>query len=160
MLFYLPTIQIPYKSISLCKIPNTRDWELGWPCVNYEPRCFVAEHRLFKNMLWCCPSDDHPKKDIALMATSFWKTVKTVQNLAENPCLTVETCLNLVNFLLGCDQICKHLQLVFLSRFTPRRNAWGVPQYTWTINFHQWWLQRKQWQRNSHKIQVWKINLT
>jgi len=30
-----------------------------------------------------CISGYHLKKDLALMATSYWKTLKTVQNLAE-----------------------------------------------------------------------------
>jgi hypothetical protein len=87
------------------------------------------------------------------MATSFWKTVKTVENLSENPCLKgysidgdkfLENCQNSRKCLgkslpnsrnlsksgvIKFDKICKHLQQVFLSRFTPR-NAWGLPQYT------------------------------
>ncbi len=37
-----------------------------------------------------------PKKDLALMGTSFWKTV---ENGAEKLALVLETYLNLVNFL-------------------------------------------------------------
>jgi hypothetical protein len=29
-----------------------------------------------------------PKKDLALMATSYWKTLKTLENQAEKPDLT------------------------------------------------------------------------
>jgi hypothetical protein len=47
----------------------------------------------------------HPKKDLALMITSCWKTLKTVENLAEKPDLTLGTCLNLANSFLGFDQI-------------------------------------------------------
>jgi len=41
------------------------------------------------------------------MGTSFWKTV---ENGAEKLALILETYLNLVNFLLGCDQIRRNLQ--------------------------------------------------
>ncbi len=54
-LFYLPTTQILKKAFSLCKIPNTGDWGLGWPCVNYEPRWFVSEHQLLENILVMLP---------------------------------------------------------------------------------------------------------
>jgi hypothetical protein len=39
------------------------------------------------------------------MATSYWKTLKTVDNLAEKPDNTPGTCLILANSFLGCDQI-------------------------------------------------------
>jgi hypothetical protein len=30
-----------------------------------------------------CPSGDHPNKDFTLMVTRYWKTLKTVETLAE-----------------------------------------------------------------------------
>jgi hypothetical protein len=49
------------------------------------------------------------------MGRSYWKTLKTVENLAEKPDLTLGTCLNLAklsfgacpNLFWGCDQIGK-----------------------------------------------------
>jgi hypothetical protein len=41
-------------------------------------------NRLFFSFSCCCTSDDR-KKDLALMSTSYWKILKTVENLAEKP---------------------------------------------------------------------------
>jgi hypothetical protein len=49
-----------------------------------------------------CISGYHLKKDLALMATCYWKTLKTVQNLAGKTCLKLlGTCLNLAKLLFG-----------------------------------------------------------
>jgi hypothetical protein len=37
------------------------------------------------------------------METSYWKTLKTVENIGEKPDLQLGTCLNLVNSFVGCD---------------------------------------------------------
>jgi hypothetical protein len=44
------------------------------------------------------------------MATSYWKTLKTVNNLAEKPDNIPGTCLILANSFLGCDQIWLNFQ--------------------------------------------------
>jgi hypothetical protein len=46
-------------------------------------------------------SGDHPNKDFALMVTRYWKTLKTAENLAEKPDLTIGSCLNLAKLVVG-----------------------------------------------------------
>ncbi len=42
------------------------------------------------------------------MGTSYWKTLKTVENLAEKPDLTLGTCLNLAKLYFGaCPNMAK-----------------------------------------------------
>jgi hypothetical protein len=45
------------------------------------------------------------KKDLKFIAMGYWKTLKTIENLAEKPDLTLRTCLNVTKLFLGCDQI-------------------------------------------------------
>jgi len=40
-------------------------------------------------------------KDFALMMTRYWKTLKTAENLAEKPDLTIGSCLNLAKLFVG-----------------------------------------------------------
>jgi hypothetical protein len=53
--------------------------------------------------------------DVTLMGiipnmTRFWKIIKKIKKSSEKSSLHSFSCLNLVNFLLGCDQIWQHLQ--------------------------------------------------
>jgi len=48
--------------------------------------------------------------DFALMATSYWKILETIETLAEKLELTLGICLNLVNSFLRCDQIWDNFQ--------------------------------------------------
>jgi hypothetical protein len=46
-------------------------------------------------------SGDHPNKDFSLMVTRYWKTLNTVENLAEKSALTLGSCLNLAKLFVG-----------------------------------------------------------
>jgi hypothetical protein len=48
--------------------------------------------------------------DLALMATSYWKIVETIETLAAKLEITLGICLNLVNSVLRCDQVCDNIQ--------------------------------------------------
>jgi hypothetical protein len=48
--------------------------------------------------------------DLALMATSYWKILETIETLAEKLELTLGICLNLVNSFLRCDQVWDNFQ--------------------------------------------------
>jgi len=68
----------------------------------------VNQQFFFAPILVMETSDNHPNKDLALMATSYWKTLKTKKqkkNLVEKSDLTLGTYLNMANSFLGCDQI-------------------------------------------------------
>jgi hypothetical protein len=45
----------------------------------------------------------------------YWKTLKTIENLAEKPDLTLRTCPNVTKLFLGCDQIFVKISRIFES---------------------------------------------
>jgi hypothetical protein len=55
------------------------------PLWNLAKLMLMVPYSPFFPFWWWGTSGDHPKKDLGSMATSYWKTLKKVENLVEKP---------------------------------------------------------------------------